>query len=66
MVRLGGVWKMSEEDAPGAGDGPERTAAIFRKFALKMDQTASEVNEGKYKSIEEAARALRKNLMPSR
>jgi RNA polymerase sigma factor (sigma-70 family) len=66
MVRVGGVWKMSEEDAPGAGDGPEQTAAIFRKFAAKLDQTAGEINEGKYKSIEEATRALRKSVMSNR
>jgi RNA polymerase sigma factor (sigma-70 family) len=63
MVRVGGIWKMSEEDAPGSSDGPEQTAAIFQKFAVRIDQTTSEVNEGKYKSVEEAMRALRKNVM---
>ena len=63
MVRVGGVWKMSEEDAPGSSDGPEQTAAIFRKFVRRIDQTTSEVNQGKYDSAEEAMRALRKNVM---
>ncbi len=66
MVRVKGVWKFSDEDAPGMDDGDEEASAAFRKAAAMMRQTEAEISAGTYQSYEEAARMLAKRFVSDR
>src|SRR6185503_1171419 len=45
MVRVKGVWKLSDEDAPGIDDGEGEAEPAFRKAAAMMRQTEAEIAE---------------------
>jgi hypothetical protein len=62
LVRVNGLWKFSDKDAPGIDDGEAVAAAAFRKSAVLMRQTEAEISAGKYQNYEEAVRVLVKRF----
>lgn len=62
LVRVKGVWKFSDKDTPGMDDGEEVTLAVFRKSTATMKEIEGEISEGKYRTYDEAARALAKRF----
>jgi RNA polymerase sigma factor (sigma-70 family) len=62
LVRVNGLWKFSDKDAPGIDDGEDVAAAAFRKSAVLMRQTEAEISAGKYQNYEEAVRVLVKRF----
>jgi RNA polymerase sigma factor (sigma-70 family) len=65
MVRVNGVWKLSDKDTPGMDDGEEGTLAAFRKSTAMMKEIEEEISEGKYRSYDEAVRGLAKRFRSS-
>ena len=66
LVRVKGVWKLSDEDTPGIDDGEGEALAAFRKAAAMMRQTEAEISAGNYQSYEEAVRMLAKRIVSDR
>jgi hypothetical protein len=62
LVRVEGVWKFTENGMPGADDDPAETAAVLRKSAAWMAEVSQEIESGKYRSYDEAARVLFKRI----
>lgn len=62
MIRSGGVWRLGEEDIPGASDGVTNTTRFFRDFARKITEAEAEVGAGRYGSFEEMSRALQRKV----
>ena len=63
LVRVDGIWKFPDTDAPGIDDNPAETEALFRKSAAWMAEICSEIESGQYRSYNEVARALMKRVM---
>ena len=62
LVRVNGLWKFSDKDTPGMDDGEDVTLATFRKTTAMMKEIEGEISEGKYRSYDEAVRALAKRF----
>jgi RNA polymerase sigma factor (sigma-70 family) len=63
MVRSGGVWRMGEDELPGADNGVTNTTRFFSDFARKIGEAEKELAEGRYKSFEELTRALQRKVL---
>jgi len=62
LVRVDGVWILSDTDTPGIDDSPAETEALFRKISIRMAEVSQEIESGQYQSYTEAARALLKKM----
>ena len=62
LVRVDGVWKLSDKAAPGMDDNPTETVTAFRKSVTWMTEISQEIEAGKYPSYDAATKALMKRI----
>ena len=62
MVRVDGVWKVSNEDTPGTDDGEQEMITAIRKATASMKELETEIRAGDYKTYDEAVRVLTKRF----
>jgi len=62
MVRVDGVWKVSNEDTPGTDDGEQEFITAIRKATASMKELETEIRAGDYKTYDEAVRVLTKRF----
>ena len=63
MVRVDGVWKVSNEDTPGIDDGEQEFITAIRKATASMKELETEIRAGDYKTYDEAVRVLTKRFL---
>ncbi len=57
LVRIDGLWKFPDTEAPGLADNPVQTASIFRKLADAAPAVCREIESGQYRTYNEAVQA---------